>query len=66
MYNKRTQKCKWCGNPILTHKKCKVCEILLHEENDDYTCTGCIEKVQHTLVAPDRKHCIPCFNKINI
>jgi len=31
--------CKFCGCAVACHKRCKRCDVLLHELNTEYTCS---------------------------
>lgn len=57
--------CLRCDELIATHKKCKYCKILLHEEKKEYACR-CGR--QHGKVSKfDHEYCEECwfelFNK---
>jgi len=54
--------CKFCDVPILKHRKCKHCEILLHEEQEDFKCK-CGE--QHNKECEfNAEFCEDCFYSI--
>lgn len=59
LFNLRT--CKYCKQSISQHKKCKQCEILLHEKNSNYVCPLC--RIQHTLESKQKGYCVDCYQR---
>jgi len=59
MINSNSRKCKYCGKDIIYHRKCKQCDILLHEANDKYRCK--LGGIQYTLESPRINYCMQCF-----
>jgi len=59
MLKHTTKKCQYCGRLISSHRKCKMCEILLHEKNNKYVSES--SGIQYTLESPRVNYCMKCF-----
>ena len=58
------KECERCGDPLSTHKKCKVCSILLHPEHEKFNCRCGIQHGKECEFNDD--FCESCFfNKYN-
>ena len=63
MYHIKILYCKKCGQNIKLHLKCLNCEILLHEEKDEYKCR-CGK--QHGIIGQSGKYCLDCEKELNL
>lgn len=43
-----TKACSYCNTALLSHRRCRDCTILLHEERGDF-CTNCLD-AQHRAI----------------
>ena len=61
MLKHRLKRCKYCGKLISLHRRCKQCDILLHENNSEYRCK--VSGVQYTLESPRVNYCMRCYEQ---
>lgn len=57
----RDMPCDLCGEMLHTHWKCRVCDVLMHEENEKYICRC---GIQHSMHHKD-SICEYCHDRAN-